>query len=94
MAGKKELAGKYATRLRVASNKAAEVREIAREIDKLTYSESNKSISKADRLEIVAFIEIDLALQSQETDGTYGILKEADNKKYLELVKALKELLG
>jgi predicted nucleic acid-binding protein len=92
MASFQDLAEEYAARLRGAFDEQAEINEIATEIGGLIYTSTKNGISKADKLRIVELIEEEFSISNQT--GRVGILKEADNRKYLDLVKDLKDLLG
>lgn len=89
----KQLAERYLLRLRDASDPSVEIENIAFEIKKLTYENGN-TISKETRLSIADLMEWSLPPSKVTSGGSVGILKESDNKKYLDLVKSLKGLLG
>jgi len=90
MASTQDLARDYARRLRTASDQKAEVQAIAAEIDSLTYTDTGGPITFIDKQRIVEGMNEEFSIS---TKGATGILKEADNKKYLDLVKELQKLL-
>lgn len=95
MASFDELADEYARDLRDATDRASEVRRVARSINGLTYISSGQPLTNEAKLRIADLIKEKLLESTTTTDdqGRVWILKEADNKKYLELVGALKKLL-
>lgn len=94
MATLEELAKEYADTLRSSEDAAAEVKRIAREIDGLYYPSSGQRLPGHQKLRLVDMIRDQLLAEKTAADsGLVWILKEADNKKYLELVAALKKLL-
>lgn len=100
MSTKAELAQRYVARLREAVGESADVQQaeveaIAKEIKSLTWTETRKPLTDEERLDIVEAMgaEVDRA-GSRRSGEVVGILKEADNKRYLALVKALRGLLG
>lgn len=92
MATFREVADDYVQRLIDAADAREEVRSIAAEIKNLSY-ESGKSLSAEDRIAIVEIMASEFSPEKRRI-GRVGILKEADNKHYLQLVQALRVLLG
>lgn len=89
-----EIANGYALRLRTASDKTAEVEKIAGEINDLVYTSTNEPLSAAAKTRLVEMVQGELFdPQWRDPQGRTWILKESDNKRYLELVKALNNLL-
>ncbi len=94
MASFREIADGYLQRLVDARDEQAEISAIAADIHALTYQESGRSISAGDKLVIVEIMEGRLSAPKPTPIGRVGILKEADNKRYLVLVSSLRNLLG
>jgi len=89
MATFKEHAIAYAERLRGAEDPAAEAERIAAEIQDLKYAKSRKPLSLEDREKIVNYVTEALA----DVRRGPGMIKEADNRRYLEMVQALMTLV-
>lgn len=93
---KKQIADLYAKQLRDAPSHEAEVEEITKiagALDDLIYTESQEPISYDDKIEIVGLMELEFAISKRNASPNEFILKESDNKRYLDLVKALKGLI-
>ena len=90
-----ELATQYVHSLAETADKDLAIRKIAREINGLAYADTGKHLSVESKLQLVALFQKKLLDPDTRTDsqGRHWILKEADNKRYLELVGALKDLL-
>ena len=88
MASIEQLAEQYEQRIRESSAPAAEVQRIATEIEDLTYERTGAPISNADKDHLLE------AMAGRRQGNAVGILKEADNKHYLNLVGKLRNLLG
>jgi hypothetical protein len=91
MASFQELAVEYANRLRSMTDRS-ELRQLATELNSLTYAKDSAQLSTGDKQKIVNLIITELS--PPRSAGHGPVLKEADNKRYLELVKLLKELTG
>jgi len=79
-----ELGEKYAEKLMAAGDKQLVAKEIAEEIEKLTYDNTNVYLSKEDKKQI---------LDSMRYITGKVMIKEADNKNYLELVNYIQSKL-
>lgn len=79
MPTKTEMAQKYAERIKAATYKGHETDRIIKEINELTYSETDKPISSLDKKQIIEIIGQNLP------SGTI-LFKEGDNRNYLQLV--------
>lgn len=79
MTTKREIAKEYAERIKAATYKGHEADRIIKEINELTYSETNKPISSFEKKQIIEIIGQNLP------SGTI-LFKEADNRNYLQLV--------
>jgi hypothetical protein len=88
-----QVAESYANRLRGATDKDAEVEEIARNINGLV-DEGQRPITATVKELIVQSLQGHLIDTRTDAQGRARLLKEGDNKRYLELVRALKALLG
>jgi len=85
MANLQELGEQYAKKLIAAVNKQLTGREIAEEIERLTYSDTKQPLSDYDKKYLIDNI-------SSFIKNHY-IIKEADNEKYLELVNYIQSNL-
>ena len=88
-----EHAQQYADRLNEAQDPKAEATTIANEISSLRYKGSGKPLSDADKEKITQLIGTKRPT-TQQQEGEIGIIKEADNKRYLDVARALRDLLG
>ena len=92
-----KLAEEYARDIRESPDQNAQIRVVAREIKGLIYADGTNRgapLSRIDKLLIADSIYGDLRAPKTASDATWTwIQKEADNKQYLALVNALKELL-
>ncbi len=95
MASSEELAQEYAKQIHDSVNPASEVHKVAEKINSLVFTRTQAPLSKSEKDEIADLIGTILTGRKSVVDnaGRTWILKEADNKKYLELVGALKDLL-
>jgi len=90
-----ELADQYVRDLRSADDKDAEIRRISHSIKSLIYDKDDSPISVEDERRIVDGIRNRLLTENKRVrgEGFTWLLKEADNKRYLELVTMLQALL-
>ncbi|MBI4834807.1 MAG: hypothetical protein HY811_08330 [Planctomycetes bacterium] len=79
-----ELAQRYLEKLRTANNITIAAEEIIEEMEKLTYSNSNTPISSEDKK---------LILNSMLTIKDKVVIKEADNKNYLQMINYIRQRL-
>lgn len=79
MSTKREIAQKYAGRIKTATYKGHEADRIIKEINELTYSETKEPISAHDKQQLIEIIGQNLP------SGTI-LFKEGDNRNYLQLV--------
>jgi hypothetical protein len=96
MATLAELAESYAARIRVASNKQSAIEGIAREIHSITYAGTDERLDQAAKIRLVSDVSSAISKQIQaarRATGDVEIIKEAENKRYLELAQALMELV-
>lgn len=84
---REERAQSYVKRLRTAQDPQAEVEAVAADIRSLVWSSTQEPLTQDEQLAI-----IDMMLR--QTEGRVYIQKEADNKRYLALVRDLRRLLG
>ncbi len=100
MASRNELANEYFKRISNSLNKESEIKKVLNEINKLTYSEGGKSITKEDKTEIVlAIIRLldnkyskyfnfsgggEILNERQEIDKAFS------NDNYLDLISQIK----
>ena len=91
MATRRELAEKYAQRLRQASDPKTEAIGVASTILEVTYTDSGEPLSLEDREGLVRQIGTELTEVQPASGGR--MLKEADNRRYLEVVQALMALV-
>ena len=87
----KEWGEKYARRIEASADPQAEVQAVANAINGLVYTSDNSPISAADKKLIVDLIEDELKQGPRE--GLVWIQKEAENKRYLQLVQSLRLLV-
>lgn len=85
-----ELAEEYANRLKSAEDPGAEVQRIARSISGLKYT-TGEELPNAVRQQIVEKIRD--RLTRPRTEGGY-MIKEADNKAYLQMLNLLQQLVN
>ena len=92
----KQLAQEFVQRLREAVDKGDEndeVQAIAAEISGLRYTPTDQPVTDEHKRYIVELMQAEFPV-SKVAVGYVGIKKEADNKHYLELVRALQLLIG
>lgn len=85
----KELGKEYADKLKKMPT-FFNVNGIASEINKLVYKETGNKIDQNMKVEIIKSIQ-DAIINSD--DQKYGILKESDNKQYIELINYMYDLI-
>lgn len=88
MATINEMINKYANRILNSNDKYEETQNVLKEIDKLTYTDTGNEINKEDKLKILKGIQNQI-----NPNGRDIILKEAENKSFLELVSHMIALL-
>ncbi len=86
MASFEELAKSYVNQLKSASDKKYAVKNITESVNGLTYSLTEKPISKDDKKKVIKLI-----ISTIQGDT---LIKEADNKEYLAMVNQILQQLN
>lgn len=82
-----ELVKEYQKRILGSLNKKAETAKIIQEINKLTYTETNKPITDDDKRKILSGLQHELLNESI-------LVHSQDNKEHLELINQANKMLG
>jgi hypothetical protein len=88
-----EFARQFIERLKRASDGEKELRAIVKEMDSLVYSATKAPVSREYKLRIVDLMNEALPRPLGTPKTVAGFIKEADNKRYLQLVQSLRSLL-
>lgn len=89
----KEFARQFVERLQNAPDEARAIRSIAEDLSSLVYSSTKEPVSLEYKLQIVNLMADAFPRPTTPSTNYIGILKEADNKRYLQLVQSLRTLL-